>query len=373
MKLSGASVSHVGQVRDNNQDRALFASTLGAVADGMGGHVGGEKAAAMAIAELNGVRGVLSEQRLIDVIQAANRRIHEAALQPSLRGMGTTIVAASFDPEAGVMTLVNVGDSRGYLLRTGELRQITIDHSLVEDLVREGQITEEEARNHPQRNIVTRALGILPEVEVDAFAVIVQPGDRVLLASDGLPNEVDPESIATILGQFLSANEACEQLVDAALAGGGRDNVTVVILDVHADDEAVESEEAPDATLAATGSHADDVLADIARPRKRRFPLRSIGLLLGVVAVLGVASLGTAWYAKSGYFADEANGSVAIFRGRPGGVLWFKPAEEEVTDLLVDELDGASQERLDQRPVWSNLADAREFVSNLDTIPDPEN
>ena len=219
MKLAGASASHVGQVRDNNQDRALYTATLGAVADGMGGHVGGEKAAAMAIAEFNGVRGVLSEQRLIDVVQAANRRIYEAALQPSLRGMGTTIVVASFDPTKAVVTLVNVGDSRGYLLREGEFRQVTVDHSLVEDLIREGQITEEEARVHPQRNIVTRALGIMPEVEVDAFAVRVQPGDRLLLASDGLSNEVDPDHIASILTAAATADDACRQLVDDLFPG----------------------------------------------------------------------------------------------------------------------------------------------------------
>ncbi len=366
MRLSGASASHVGQVRDNNQDRALFTATLGAVADGMGGHVGGEKAAAMAIAEFNGVRGVLSEQRLIDVVQAANRRIYEAALQPSLRGMGTTIVVASFDPADDVVTLVNVGDSRGYLLRDGEFRQVTIDHSLVEDLIREGQITEEEARVHPQRNIVTRALGIMPEVEVDAFAVRVQPGDRLLLASDGLSNEVDPSRIASILAEAATASEACNRLVDAALAGGGRDNVTVVVLDLIDGGETVADQTSADA-LEPVGDHADNVLADIARPSKRRFPLRSFLVLLGVLILLGSATAGTAWYARNGYFADELDGAVAIFRGRPGGVLWFKPTEEELTEIRVEDLDGASQTRLEQRPVWSTLSDARDFVANLDT------
>ncbi|MDA3040590.1 MAG: Stp1/IreP family PP2C-type Ser/Thr phosphatase [Actinomycetota bacterium] len=366
MRLEGASASHVGQARDNNQDRALYTGTLGAVADGMGGHVGGEKAAAMAIAEFNGVRGVLSEQRLIDVVQAANRRIYDAALQPLLRGMGTTIVVASFDPVEQVVTIVNVGDSRGYLLREGDFRQVTVDHSLVEDLIREGQITEEEARVHPQRNIVTRALGIMPEVEVDAFAVRVQAGDRLLLASDGLSNEVAPDGIASILVETTSSDDACRQLVDAALAGGGRDNVTVVVLDV-VEDGAVVADASSAATLTPVGEHADNFLADIPRPSKRRLPLRSVLILLGVVVVLVGASAGTAWYARSGYFADELDGSVAIFRGRPGGVLWFKPTEEELTEIRVDELDGASRTRLEQRPVWSTLSDARDFVDNLDT------
>ncbi len=368
MRISGASASHVGQVRSNNQDRALYSSSLGAVADGMGGHVGGEKAAAMAIAELSGVRGVLSSDRLIEVVQAANRRIFEAGMQPSLRGMGTTIVAASFDPVAGVMTLVNVGDSRGYLLRDGDLQQVTIDHSLVEDLIREGQITQDEARVHPQRNIVTRALGITPDVEVDAFALNMKSGDRLLLASDGLSNEVEPEAIAAILLRETDRFAACNRLVEASLEGGGRDNVTVVVIDVYDDQETEEAE----VELAATGEHADSVLADIPRPRKRRFPLRATLLLVSVLVVLGGASAATVWYARGGYYADDSNGSVAIFRGRPGGVLWMKPSTEELTDVRVEELDGASQARLEQRPVWSNLEDARDFVRNFETIADTE-
>jgi PPM family protein phosphatase len=365
MKLDGASSSHVGQVRDNNQDRALFAGSLAAVADGMGGHVGGEKAAAMAIAELTGVRGVLSEQRFIDVVEAANRRIYEAALQPALRGMGTTLVAASFDPVSAVLTLVNVGDSRGYLLRDGEMRQITVDHSLVEDLVREGRLTEEEARVHPQRNIVTRALGIRLEVEVDAFALQVQGGDRILLASDGLTNEVTDTEIASILGAAADPQGACDDLVAAALRSGGRDNVTVVVLEV--DDDAPAAAPQSEEARCPSGEHADDFRPEISRPRKRGLPLRSLGVLFCVLALVGVASGSTVWYARSGYFADEDDGSVVIFRGRPGGVLWLKPAEEEVTDVRIEDLDGASQERLERRPVWSTLADAREFVGNLDT------
>lgn len=364
--MTGAVASHVGNVRDVNQDRAMHGPTLGAVADGMGGHAGGEKAAAMAIAELNGIRGAVSERRLVDVVEAANRRIYEAATDPKLRGMGTTIVAAGFDPSSGVVTLVNVGDSRGYLLRGDDMTQVTVDHSLVEDLVRDGRISAEEARSHPQRNIVTRALGIGPDVNVDAFAIRVEPGDRLVLASDGLSNEVDDEALTRLVQQHADAQEAADVLVAAALDGGGRDNVTVVVLDFDgepsedgADERAVGAEDSPD---------AHDPLAGVSKPRRRRFPLRSLLLATVVVFVIGVVGFGTSWYADRGFFAEPKNDVVAIYRGRPGGFLWFRPElVEEHPELRVEDLDGASLQRLEQRPVWSTVDDARDFVENLES------
>ncbi len=379
MRIVGATASHVGQVREINQDRSLVSGTLGAVADGMGGHVGGEKAAAMAIAEISGVRGAISEQRLVTVIESANRRIHESALLPELRGMGTTIVAATFDAAAGVMSLANVGDSRGYLFRNGELKQITVDHSLVEDLVRQGRLTAEEARTHPQRNIVTRALGIGPEVEVDAFAVQVELNDRIVLASDGLFNEVEDSGIVSILGRLASPQDAVDELVRVAVDNGGRDNVTVVVLDVvdeaqpevALDETVIESSDegvtvnVDEDDVGLASDYSDDLVANTPRPRKRRLPFRSLLLAIGVLGVLAVAFGGTAYYARSGWFADDSEGEVAILRGRPGGVLWFRPSVVENTEIPVEQLDGASVERLRQQTVWSSRADACDFVRNF--------
>lgn len=391
MRMVGASATHVGQVRDANQDRALVSSSLGAVADGMGGHLGGEHAAALAIAELSGVRGQIDEPRLIAVVEAANLRIHEGSVEPQYRGMGTTVVAATFDPDQDVVTIVNVGDSRGYLFRQEQLSQITVDHSLVEDLLRQGRLTEEEARVHPQRNIVTRALGIGPDVEVDAFAVEVTAGDRIVLASDGLFNEVEDEGIGAILARLADPSEAVDELVRVAVERGGRDNVTVVILDIVEGADSPLAQDEADADNPVGRPVANDQFASdnggpsggtlgpdpaIAEPDKssfwRRFRPRSMLFTLGVLGVVIVGFGGTAVYARAGYFADERDGDVVILRGRPGGILWFKPSVEIETQLTVDELDGASRERLRGRPVWPTLEDATDFVDNLETPVDPD-
>lgn len=418
IRLEGASATHVGQVRQVNQDRALFSKSIAAVADGMGGHAGGEKAAALAIGELSGVRGLISLERLVKVAEAANRRIYEQASDPSLRGMGTTLVAAAADPGNNILNIVNVGDSRAYRARGGALEQLTQDHSLVEDLVREGRLTREEALTHPQRNIVTRALGISAEVAVDPYQIEAEVGDRYILCSDGLFNEVDDQSILGILAANADAAKAAEILVAEAVERGGRDNVTVVLIDVKdatdpvgaapevadrditkeepLDDRALEppldttpldtnatddgSVALPDGPLGPRTDEVPPVDAPIAtppeeagddvhrgRPAKRRWlPFRSTFMLsLVVVFVLGLGIGGSYWYSRAAYYVDDVEGSVVILRGRPGGVLWFNSEEVDDTGLLVEDLDGASQERLRTRTQWGSLDDARDFVSNL--------
>lgn len=375
MRLRTGSATHVGQIREINQDRLYVGETLAAVADGMGGHVGGEKAAALAVAEISGVRGVISPHRLVEVAQAANDRVYQAAQAPELRGMGTTLVMASFDPAIGVITLANVGDSRGYLLRDGTLRQITLDHSLVEELVRQGRLSEDEARTHPQRNMVTRVLGIGATVEVDLFNIDAAPGDRVVICSDGLSNEVEDEAMVAILAAHPDPEEAAAVLVDAALAAGGRDNITVVVLDVIDDeiDSQIERETDEEAVSAAiplltSGSAAEPVDIDDVAPIPRRRPARrGLALLLAVVGVLGMGGTATAWYARSAWYVDEADGVVVIMRGRPGGLLWLQPSVVEETGLVMDDLDDASRERVTARRVWSSPEQARRLVENLST------
>ncbi len=235
MRLWGATASHVGNVREVNQDRVYFRGSVAALADGMGGHQGGERAAELAIGEFRIVRAQLSQAELVDVVEEANRQVHYQAADPNLRGMGTTMVALALH-QNGAMTVANVGDSRTYWLRGDYLAQVTEDHSFVEDLVRQGRLSPEEATVHPQRNILTRALGIADEVLVDRFDLEPKIGDRFLLCSDGLFNEVSIEDITQILLDNPEPGHAADALLAAALATPCRDNVTVAVVNVVEDD-----------------------------------------------------------------------------------------------------------------------------------------
>lgn len=235
MELRGATASHVGNVRDANQDRVHFSGYTGVVADGMGGHQGGEMAASIAISEFVNVIDPIAPGGLVELVEDANRAVFERAADPDLRGMGTTLVALTLRPSEEKISIVNVGDSRAYFLRGDEFGQLTLDHSLVEDLVRQKRLTPEEALTHPNRNILTRALGIASQVEVDRFLVPARLGDRFLLCSDGLFNEVSEEDIIKILQENTEPADAADRLVEAALAAAGRDNVTVAVIDVVPD------------------------------------------------------------------------------------------------------------------------------------------
>lgn len=232
---AGAS-SLVGQVRSANEDAYLVTDDLVAVADGMGGHLAGEVASALTVEVLAGVAGTRSLADLVLSVHLANRNITEqAAGDGSLRGMGTTVCAVGLVDEGGEhLAILNVGDSRVYLLANGELSQLTEDHSLVETLVREGRITQAEAEVHPQRNVLTRALGVEALVVVDAWLLAPCEGDRLLLCSDGLFNEISPDRIAEILGEGDEPDVTARRLTAEADAAGGRDNVTAVVADLSA-------------------------------------------------------------------------------------------------------------------------------------------
>lgn len=239
--LRMAAATHVGVARQINQDSYATAPGLAVVADGMGGHRGGEVASAIAANEM--VQRFKSPEldALVEGVEHANRKIlDEAAADSNLHGMGTTVVALGLIEIDGGIALgaINVGDSRMYRLTGNVLEQLTEDHSLVEALVREGRITAAEAEVHPQRNIVTRALGVIEHVEVDSFHFVPKIGDRYLLCSDGLFNEVNAHAIATILATEPDPDAATAKLVAAANEGGGRDNITAVIADIVAGDEA---------------------------------------------------------------------------------------------------------------------------------------
>ncbi len=238
MKWSQA--SDAGLVRRVNEDCLCIEPGLGlfAVADGMGGHQAGEIASRMATAEL--VRFLKSHfshradpgKILVQGVQAANRMVYQLSCShASYRGMGTTLTAVLVRKEN--LYLAHVGDSRIYLLRRGKMQQLTQDHSLVQELVRLGGLSEEQARHHPQRNVLTRALGIEPRVEVDCGQVRLQEGDRVLLCTDGLTVHLSPEEIGMLVEQIPDLDRAVSVLVQTALERGGSDNITVILMAVE--------------------------------------------------------------------------------------------------------------------------------------------
>lgn len=231
--LQAATRTDIGRTRDTNEDAAVHHERFIAVADGMGGAPGGEIAAAAAVALLESAFTGRSIDELEAATRAANRTIWDRSnASEELEGMGTTICAAGVTDDAQLV-VVNVGDSRAYLLRDGVLRQLTQDHSVTAELVRRGELTEPEAAVHPHRNILTRAIGVRPTVDIDATTHAIENGDRVLLCTDGLFNELPDDELRSLLVAETDANAAADALVDRAVQHGGRDNITVVVADVR--------------------------------------------------------------------------------------------------------------------------------------------
>lgn len=236
--LAWGAATDTGRVRTENEDAFVAEQLVFGVADGMGGHAAGEVASAIAAGTMRDRLGAGAQS--VDVAVAAVVEANAAIFQGAhsnaeQRGMGTTLTAMVVLAEGEAprrLALVNVGDSRTYVMRAGRLRRVTVDHSYVQELVSTGHITEAEARSHPRRNIVTRALGIEPTVRVDTWVLPFVQGDRFVLCSDGLVDEVDDEEIAQLLDANRSPQDAADALVAAANEHGGRDNVTVVVVDV---------------------------------------------------------------------------------------------------------------------------------------------
>ena len=364
LKLVAAGVTDVGRVREGNEDGFLDESLrLGvvAVADGMGGHRAGEVASATALESLRAA--VAAGRPLRDAIVDANDAVLEKSVSDQqLRGMGTTLTAGTLGTD-GNLVIGHVGDSRAYLFHGGELTQITDDHSLVEEMVRTGELTPEQAESHPQRSIITRALGIDPEVEVDVYPVQLGVGDRVLLCSDGLTTMVRSEDIAGILEREPDPERAAQLLVDAANAAGGEDNITAVVV------EAVEDETA----LAAEPEAVEDDTSELAPRRKRRrrgrgrTMLRVLLWVLPVLAVLALAFGAVGWYARRTYFVGADNSRVTIFKGRPGGVLGWDPTVEKHSAIETSELTANELDDVKSKKTFSSRSGGDDYVRRLRT------
>ncbi len=403
--LRSGSATDVGRRRNINQDMILEGEVVFAIADGMGGHQGGEVASLAAIEALrNSFRPEDGAAGLDRAIAAANDAVAEKAqASQELRSMGTTMTAVALvaDDDDELLVVANIGDSRVYLLRNAELTQLTDDHSLPQELLRQGQLTEAEAAADPRKNIVTRVLGPSYGDGPDLQKLVPYTGDRILLCSDGLYNEVTDHDIAHVLRTVADPKEAATTLVDQANNNGGADNISVIVVDVVddrgrsvtasavlADDPSLAAGDAPADRRALSGLMSSDQrnaeLRRLARGSdeganiwsadrepdvhdlpSRRLTARVVAFLVIVLLVLGGAAGAIGFYARGSYFVGLDEGHVAIFKGRPGGLLWFSPTVEETTELTESQVPPARADDIANGRQAATLAEARDYVRSL--------
>ncbi|QDZ15561.1 PP2C family protein-serine/threonine phosphatase [Humibacter ginsenosidimutans] len=404
--IAAVAVSHVGRVRSNNQDSGYAGSSLFLVADGMGGHAGGDVASAIATTRIKEIdhdypTAEDAQIALQSALLAANGLLAETVFEhPELTGMGTTVSALMRVDDK--MAIAHIGDSRIYLLRDGALQQVTTDHTFVQRLVDTGRITEEEALTHPRRSVLMRVLGdVDSSPEIDTWTVDLMPGDRWLICSDGLSGVVRPDAIASILENVQSPAAAADRLVRATLDGGAPDNVTVVIVDVDRDTQGVSepvtvgsaaapvvfSQEPATHTRAlrlpalrlhtpkpATGPthfepQTDDYFDELIEEDQRRARRRKLTWLLSaillVVAIVLAAILGYEW-TQSRYYVGESNGKVAIFQGvqQTLGPISLSSVHEK-TDIPVESLSAYEQQQVEDTINAASLDDAKRIVNQL--------
>ncbi len=405
--LRSGSATDTGLVRSINQDLAVETGTLFAVADGMGGHAGGEVAARLAVDTLTVAFGAKpSGAGLSEAVTEANRVIFEHSLDnPELRGMGTTLTAAALvnEDDRDVIALVNVGDSRSYRYHEGGLSQITVDHSLAEEMVRSGELSDSEAAVHPHRHILTRALGVADEVAVDLWRIQPSRGDRFLLCSDGLTNELDDPQISEVLATVPDPQVAADLLVRAARTHGGSDNITVVVVDVVVgeDDEQdvpAVAAVAPDFQSARPGDAAEapveeqEAPADAgvevlpgpeplkpklrdrwrARRKARRaargrrlITFRTLIFVVILGAILYAAYFAVHWYDTNAYYIQINNNELMIYHGRIGGGVLYKPVLVERTGDTTADIPQYAVPQLQAGVQEDSLQAARAYVANL--------
>jgi protein phosphatase len=405
MRVRFGSQTDVGRARERNEDSMLVRAPLFVVADGMGGHRGGNVASAMATEKLGeaDLRGDGALRTLVDQIKEANRIVLERGqADRELRGMGTTVTAVLLDGEKA--HVAHVGDSRAYLMRSGAFQQLTEDHTLVQRMVREGKLTPEQAVHHPQRSIITRALGVEEELPVDELTLTVQDGDRLLLATDGLTAMVDDVDIKAILEAEADPQTACDRLVEAANRGGGDDNITVVVLDfvvegapgaARTDEDTImagaggrSTQETPASATgmpngaaptlaiaaapagAAVGTQTAERPTGFERassfssePRARKGRGIRWGRVVLWIAVLGAvvaaALVGTKLYVDRQWYVGESQGKVAVYNGIPTVVFGYKLSHVD----QLSNLSAVSAERLQQ---WTSLKDGITATSKTD-------
>ena len=399
---SSAALSHTGKVRSNNQDSGYAGSNLFVVADGMGGHAGGDVASSLAVGRLQGIDHPFdstsaAERALRDAIaEAAVALIDTVQVRPELAGMGTTVSALLMVDDYAV--IAHIGDSRIYLYRDDTLTQITTDHTFVQRLVDSGRITPEEARYHPRRSVLMRVLGDMdPNPELDTFIMPTQPGDRWLLCSDGLSGVIDDAHTAKALALGLPPGRTADNLLKQALDAGAPDNVTIVLVDVGGQHPVfsgtptivgsasnplgVEVPAArsgrgnwlhPNLQAANEPSHfepAADFLEELIEEDRRRARRRRIGWIVGLVVVLAlIGSLLVLAYnwTQTRYFVGADDDTVVIYQGIQqsiGPIALSTPHED--TEILLADLPSFSRATVERTISARSLADAEAIVDRL--------
>ncbi len=324
----------IGCVREHNEDSLVVAPPLYAVADGMGGHAAGEVASEVAVRSLaENAPSTVDSEGLGNAVMTANYAVINAAQEKGRNGMGTTMTAALLERDK--LAIAQVGDSRAYLLHQGTLQQITRDHSLMADMIEAGEITPEEARVHPQRSVITRALGSDPDMQPDLYEINVSAGDRLLLCSDGLTTMLEDNEIEKILIRTRDPQRCASILVNEAIAAGGHDNVTVIVVDVEGDRERQ------------------------VKKTKRKGRAWAVVIVLALIAtVLGVCYGAYTYTQSTAYLADE-NGKVAVYQGVPDTVLGISLSHlDHVTDVNVDDLQPGVSARLKEGVIRADSLDA---------------
>lgn len=341
--ISFGSRTDIGYVRDHNEDSLIIIPPLFAVADGMGGHEAGEIASEITVNTLAELApSHLDAEGLTAAVEAANYNVMKAPRQGIGRdGMGTTLTAAMLEGER--LLIAQVGDSRTYLLHKGHLQQITRDHSLMADLIEAGQITPEEARVHPNRSVITRAIGSDIHMRPDIYELNVDAGDRILLCSDGLSSMISNNAIESIMRRQSDAQHCADELVTAALENGGADNVTVVVADVPGFSEVRE------------------------KKRAHKSRVFYIGLAIALVAVIFAAGFGGYAFISNSAYLIEENGKVSVYRGTPDDFMGIKLSTlDHTTNVDVDKLQPGVANRIKEGMSVSSIDEANSLIAGYE-------
>jgi protein phosphatase len=409
IKVVAAAASDIGKQRSSNQDSGYAGYQLFFVADGMGGHAGGDMASA-----ISSQRIALSDNRY-DSVDEAQGELHDSVIEanlmlnntvfehPELTGMGTTFSGILIHENQAV--IAHIGDSRVYLSRDGAVTQITSDHTFVQKLLDTGRITAEEALTHPRRSVLMRVLGdVQSEPELDMVTLETKPGDRWLICSDGLSGVIPDELLEKVLLSEMPVQETLDTLIEEALQFGAPDNVTVVLTDIVDAEQPIDYE--PSARFVGSSANeivieeqsgsrilrllnpknlvdlltpsedptsyapeSEELLDKILKDTQRKIRWRSLRIIAGWVLIFGIA-IGAGFiayeYTQTRYYVAESDGNVAIYKGirEALGPLSFSD-EYEVTDLVVDELPAFQQTLIERSISAESLSDAQRIIQEL--------